>query len=43
MNITKSEPFTSEEIDQLKGRFEIYIKTVIDIKKKVCCGYGSSF
>jgi hypothetical protein len=36
MIITKSEPFTSEEILQLQAEFEIYIKTVIDIEKKVC-------
>ncbi|MDO8638876.1 MAG: DUF5674 family protein [Candidatus Daviesbacteria bacterium] len=36
MIITKSEPFTKEEIEKLKEIFEIYIKTVIDIKKKVC-------
>lgn len=36
MIITKSEPFTLEEIEQLKEQFEVYIKTVIDISKKVC-------
>lgn len=36
MILTKSEPFTPEEIEQLKEQFEIYIKTVIDIEKKVC-------
>jgi hypothetical protein len=36
MIITKSEPFTQEEILQLKGEFDVYIKTVIDIDKKVC-------
>ena len=36
MIITKSEPFTKEEIEKLKERFDIYIKTVIDIKKKIC-------
>lgn len=34
--ITKSEPFTKEEIEQLKEQFDVYIKTVIDIQKKVC-------
>lgn len=29
-------PYTSEEIDQLKVQFEVYIKTVIDVEKKVC-------
>lgn len=36
MIITKSEPFTLEEIEKLKEKFEVYIKTVIDIEKKVC-------
>jgi len=36
MIITKSEPFTLEEIEQLKEQFEVYIKTVIDVQKKVC-------
>lgn len=36
MIITKSEPFSLEEIEQLSKEFEVYIKTVIDIEKKVC-------
>lgn len=36
MIITKSEPFTKEEIIKLKERFDTYIKTVIDIEMKVC-------
>lgn len=36
MIITKSEPFTKEEIEKLKEVFDVYIKTVIDIKKKIC-------
>jgi hypothetical protein len=36
MIITKSEPFTKEEIEQLKEQFDIYIKTVIDLEKKIC-------
>ncbi|MBI5358231.1 hypothetical protein HZB69_01205 [Candidatus Amesbacteria bacterium] len=36
MIITKSEPFTKEEIDKLKEQFEVYIKTVIDIQKRIC-------
>lgn len=36
MIITKSEPFTREETEQLKEQFDSYIKTVIDIEKKVC-------
>lgn len=36
MIITKSQPFTIEEIEQLKEQFDVYIKTVIDIEKKIC-------
>ncbi|MEI6690820.1 MAG: DUF5674 family protein [bacterium] len=36
MIVTKSTPFTKEEIEELKAQFEVYIKTVIDIEKKVC-------
>lgn len=36
MIITKSEPFTQEEITQLKEQFDTYIKTVIDVDKKIC-------
>jgi hypothetical protein len=36
MILTKGKPFTSEEIDQLAEQFEFYIKTVIDIEKRVC-------
>lgn len=36
MIVTKSEPFSKEEIDSVKEQFEVYIKTVIDIQKKVC-------
>ena len=36
MIITKGTPFTPEEIEQLKEQFEVYIKTVIDIEKRVC-------
>lgn len=36
MIITKKIPFTIGEIELLKEQFEIYIKTVIDIEKKVC-------
>lgn len=36
MIITKSIPFTKEEIEKLKEVFDVYIKTVIDIKEKVC-------
>jgi len=36
MIITKPTPFTPEEIENLKEEFEVYIKTVIDIEKKIC-------
>ncbi|MFH1243972.1 MAG: DUF5674 family protein [bacterium] len=36
MIITKSLPFTVLEIEQLKERFSYYIKTVIDIERKIC-------
>jgi hypothetical protein len=36
MIITKTEPFTKTEIEQVKERFEVYIKTVIDVEKKIC-------
>ncbi len=36
MIIIKSEPFTKEEIEKLKDVFDVYIKTVIDINKKIC-------
>ena len=36
MIITKSKPYTKEEIERLREQFDSYIKTVIDINKKVC-------
>jgi hypothetical protein len=36
MIITKSTPFTKEEIEKLKELFDVYIKTVIDVKNKLC-------
>lgn len=36
MIITKSIPFTIEEIKKLQEVFDSYIKTVIDIDKKIC-------
>jgi len=36
MIITKSEPFTKEEVIKLKELFDSYIKTVIDVEKKIC-------
>ncbi len=39
MIITKSEPFTKEEIEKLKELFDTYIKTVIDVENKICSAY----
>lgn len=36
MIITKDKPFTQKELEKLSEEFETYIKTVIDIKNKVC-------
>ena len=36
MVITKKEPFTKDEVQKLTEEFETYIKTVIDVDKKVC-------
>lgn len=36
MIITKDSPFSKEEIKKLKEQFHVYIKTVIDIEKKIC-------
>lgn len=36
MIITKKEPFTKGEIEKLKEQFSSYIKTVIDVDKKIC-------
>lgn len=36
MIIISSLPLTLEEIEQAKERFGVYVKTVIDIRKKVC-------
>jgi len=36
MIITKSTPFSSEEINKLKEEFTTYVKTVIDVEKKIC-------
>lgn len=37
MIITKTEPFTEGEIGILREYLDPYIKTVIDIKKRICC------
>lgn len=36
MIITKKAPFTKDEIKKLQEVFDTYIKTVIDIEKKIC-------
>lgn len=36
MILTKSDPFTLLEINELKEQFDVYVKTVIDIEKKIC-------
>lgn len=36
MIITKSKPYTKREIKQLKEFFDVYIKTVIDVERKIC-------
>lgn len=36
MILTKQTPYTKEEIRKLRELFDMYIKTVIDIEKKVC-------
>ncbi|MEK7592663.1 MAG: DUF5674 family protein [Patescibacteria group bacterium] len=36
MIVTSTSPFTLEQIKQLKERFGIYVKTVIDIQGKIC-------
>lgn len=36
MIITKKEPYTKQEVEQLRERFDTYIKTVIDVEKRTC-------
>lgn len=36
MIINKQEPYSKEEIEKLKELFDVYIKTVIDLKRKIC-------
>jgi hypothetical protein len=36
MILIKTEPFTREDIEKAKERYEVYIKTVIDIRKEIC-------
>jgi hypothetical protein len=36
MILTKTEPYTLDEIEKLKEQFDVYIKTVIDFEKRIC-------
>lgn len=36
MILSATVPFTLEQIERLKEQFDVYIKTVIDIEKKIC-------
>lgn len=36
MIISTTVPFTFKQIESLKEQFDVYIKTVIDIEKKIC-------
>lgn len=36
MIITSDKPFSTKQIDNLQEEFGVYVKTVIDIKRKVC-------
>ncbi len=36
MIVTTTAPYTREEIEKLKEQFGTYIKTVIDMKQKIC-------
>lgn len=36
MIFTKTQPFTKDEIQKLREQFDSYIKTVIDVEKKIC-------
>lgn len=36
MIVTTSTPYTKEEIQKLEEQFDVYIKTVIDIERKIC-------
>jgi hypothetical protein len=39
--ITKSTPFSKEEIHNLRKEFDTYIKTVIDVEKRICSAGAS--
>lgn len=36
MTLLTSKPYTKAEIERLKEQFEVYIKTVIDVDRKIC-------
>ena len=36
MIISTTTPFTLEQIEKLKEQFDVYIKTVIDVERKIC-------
>ncbi len=36
MIITKNIPYTEGEVKKIREQFDFYIKTVIDVKRKVC-------
>lgn len=36
MIITKTKPYIKEEIGKLREVFDVYIKTVIDVRQRVC-------
>jgi hypothetical protein len=36
MILTQTTPFTQDQVVQLKEAFDVYIKTVIDVKNQVC-------
>ncbi len=36
MIITRDTPYTKEEIKKLRELFDVYIKTVIDVRGKIC-------
>lgn len=41
MIITKNSPFTKAEVEKLEEEFDSYIKTVIDLEKKICSAGAS--
>lgn len=36
MIITKTESYTKEEIGKMRALFNVYIKTVVDVNRKIC-------